>query len=686
MTLGRRLLAPKLVGVVAIAGAAALVARLRAGPAAEHDPTDADPFQAAAGRLSQVLASRLGLSPGHVQVVPAPTAPFGPGTPVEVWYDAPPAAGLPRDLYVFSARISDTGVPLVLGRPEVVVPTPAGDEALLAAAPGQALVAIGEPPSVLSLRRRDGSRLDLLDVPAPVTAVRIVADGFAARIGEQAFEVRAGQPPPLGTLVAVPAPATTELAGEWVIDAPFAPDPPVEPLGFPPRTLPGVAPWRAHGTGIWQSEVDGVHLFIFDSRRLQLAFSAGLSADPATGQGGRGRSHREAEALAWFDGPPMAAAEAGQAIAPPVRLAASIMNEGGRTLLGPWDREVEVVGGDLAQAPEPLVLDGDVLPRRVFRTHHALQVPRSALGATTDGGLVYAWSAATTATALGDALRRVGVQYAVPLGVGPTVHGLALAGAPHGFSTPRLHNTFLVLPREGFAPKSPWHPFGPAPVRLAMRVGPSAVRWLQIDPSATRLQLVPGPAEPWSGEGAPPPMAPAEGALAHLTFGVRSLRAPFGLSVGVHRWRGPRPETLTLALDEAGRPHLGRLGRTLDAQRPWAALIQGPALLEGGRRVIDPVVPDGLPVAVLGLRPDDGHLFFAAHPTGDVPALVSALEVEGITDALRLADRGTLDGGRIVVGGADALTGQPFPTAVATLLSILPAEPPPSVAVVPAIR
>lgn len=694
MALGRRLLAPKLALVVAIAGGAALVARLRAGPASEAPVTQADPLLAAAEHFSQVLATRIGVAPGRVVVVPATAAPLGPGRPVEVWYDAPVAIGLPRDLYVFSARISSSGVPLVLDAPEAVVPSVAGSETLLAAQPGQALVAIGTPPQVVSLRRRAGGRLDLqLDTPTEISAPQITPEGFSLRVGAQPIEVKPGHPPPLGTLVVVPLRAAEALVGEAVIDAPLAPPAPDASLGLPPRTVPGLDPWRLAAPGIWQSRLGDIHLFVFDSKALQLAFSAGLDATPNTGLGGRGRTPREAEARAWLDGPPVAAAEAGRLLTPPVRLAASVLTEEGRTLLGPWDREAEGVAGDLAQAADPLVQDGEVRPRRVHRPEHALQVARSALGATEEGVLVYAWSAATTATALGDALRRVGVQYAMPLGLGTTARGLRLAGAPspvEGMSadsaTPRNQNTFLVVPREGFVPEAPWQALGSAPIRLATRVGPGAIRWLQIDPLAVRMRLVPGPAEPWSGEGTPPVPAVEAEALAHLTFGVRTLRAPFGLSVGDQRWRAPRPDAFTLALDSDGRAHLGRFGRGIDAQRSWAALIQGPSLLEGGRRVVEPVVPDGLPVAAVGRRPD-GHLYFAAHPDGDVEALVSALETEGITDALRLADRGTLDGGRVLVAGADVHSTQPMPLPpVATLLEILPGEPPPSVAVVPAIR
>ena len=705
---GGRLLRSKLLLVALLAGTAAVATRLAAGPASVDapPPNPSDPLGVAAAAFHEQLTVRLGSAPDHVEVVYATATAGRSGRAVEVWATVPPATGLPADLYVFSAEIAPGGIPIAQAVPEPVLPTAAASERLLAAGLGRALVAVGAPTHLLSLRDRAGGRLDLqLDPPATtVGAVDLTPTGFSAVLDDALVVAEPGVPTTRGVLVGVPPLAV-------VAEAPGAPMPdvllpPAAPatLGLPPGPVDGIAAWTPVRAGLWQGvRSDGIQLFVMDSRVLQLRWSAGLQAPiTATGLGGRGRSALEAEAVAWFDGPALGAgaAEEGRQIAPPVPMAASVLVEDARTLVGLWDRAAPPTD-DLAQTPLALVLDGEVLTRQRSEPQDHLRLPRSALGATADGALVFAWAPSVTATALGDALRQAGVQFALPLGVGSSARGMAWQGAadrttgagmsaPGAWETPRLDSAFLLVPRHNSAlggdPR--WQPVpGPGPLRMLTRTaGP--VRLALLDSQATRLRVRPGSAEPWSAAGAPPPAtAPDPTALAHLIVGVRGIRAPFGLVVDGTTWRAPRPQAFTLALDDEGHAHFGRHGQDIEADRPWAALVQGPALIENERRVVEPVVRDGLPVAALGRRAD-GHLVFGTVADGDVEALTAALEAEGVVDALRLADRGCQDGGRVrLADGKDAHTGLALAAApVATLLEVLPSQPPPSVEVLPAIR
>ncbi|MCB9547835.1 MAG: hypothetical protein H6706_18600 [Myxococcales bacterium] len=687
----RRLLGRKLLLVAGLAAGGAFVARLQAGPALD-----------AAAPFADLLTRRLGVPVEAARVVDATApAPSGLlGRPVEIWFTAP--AGPLHDLHVATGRATAGGAPLELSTAVAITPTPGGDERLLDAAPGRALVAVAQGAAVvaLSLRDRAGGRLDLqLAAPAAAATGQVTGAGFTATVDGQTVRVgpAGAEPAEAGVVIAIPPPAVPDHAATApVIDAPFPPAAPAS-LGLPPS--PDVAPWRPAGQGLWQAEVAGnIQLFAIDSRHWRLGLAAGVQAPPTgTGLGGRGQD--APGAAAWLDAPSGLAGltEAGRALRPTTRLAASILMEAGRTRLGAWDRD-EPAHGDLVQVATPLVLDGEVLTRRVsLGPDDARPLPRSALGATVDGVLVFAWSAAATATALGDALRAVGVQYALPAGLGPEARGLAIMG-PAGLApalpamapaaawqAPRAQTALFLAPRRDFAAEldGRWRPL--PGVRGAAHVRPDGVRVVVLEADAVRLALRPGAAEPWSGEGTPPALPPAEAPLA-LSTGVRSARAPYGLVVGERRWRAPRPDAMTLALDADGRPHLGRLGRGLDAGRAWSALVQGPALLEAGQRAVDAVLPDELPAVALGRRAD-GNLLLAVAPTGDVEALVAALEAEQAVDALRLADRGTADGGRLRTGTRDALSGATLPAApVATELLVEAADPPPSVELVPAIR
>ncbi|MEZ4471633.1 MAG: hypothetical protein R3F60_12680 [bacterium] len=691
----RRLLGRKLLLVAVLAAGGVFVARLEAGA----------PDQAGAPAFTALLTGSQGLTPDDVRVVQA-TAPAAEGLlgrPVEVWFTAP--AGTRPDLYVAMGRVSAGGAPLELQRAVPVTPTPGGDERLLAAAPGRALVAVhdGDALRALSLRDRQGGRLDL-QLAAPASAAaggRIDGEGFAADVDGTPVVVRPGgvEPAEAGVVLAVPPPPVpVGPAIDVVFDAPTPPAAPAS-LGLPPS--PDLGPWRTAQPGVWHTQAAGnIEVFAIDSRHWRLGFSAGV-VQPATETGIGGRGLDVPGTAAWLDGPTRAAglAEQGRLVRPITRLAASVWMEGGRSRFGPWDRE-EPPRGDAVQVPTPWCWTA--------RCSRAVWI----WGPTPTGpSPARPWAPPKTASwsSRGRPRRRPRPS--------ATPCGGSACGSPSPWRWGRTREAWPwpapTVPRPRCRP---WRPPKPG-------ARPEAGRPSTWRPAATSPLSSTGPGGPCracAGRCGSPRAGCGSSCSRPTPSGWPSTRARpsrtagrAGPGAGRPGHRGPRPHDgrpqPACAVRAGGRgpalarasprradaghrrrraPHLGRYGRGLDAGRAWQALVQGPALLDGGRRAVDAVVDEGLPVVALGRRPD-GNLLLAVAPDGAVEPLVAALEHEQVVDALRLADRGTADGGRLLLlpDGRDAFSQAPGPAApVATVLWVEAADPPPSVEVVPAIR
>ena len=184
-------------------------------------------------------------------------------------------------------------------------------------------------------------------------------------------------------------------------------------------------------------------LFAFDTRRLSLHFVGGTRHPRSTtGARGTGRIPDPARGhlVAAFNGAfkvehgRFGAVEGGTVLVPPsTGLATVAIDEKGRAAFGEWDAtRFGAPWFDLRQNLRPLVADGRVNPRSVrdwgevvARLDEA-RTPRSAIGLTEEGLLVYAWSSATSARLLGEAMVRAGVRFAMHLDMNPGHTGVEL--------------------------------------------------------------------------------------------------------------------------------------------------------------------------------------------------------------------------------------------------------------------
>lgn len=490
--------------------------------------------------------------------------------------------------------------------------------------------------------------------------------------------------------LSVPTLDGTAGEGEWT-----------SPLDVPPAEADGPAVLRTFLRVDPERPYERVYLFAFDMRRLGLHFVGGTS-DPrsTTGVRGRGtvaREHRD-QLVATFNGGfkvehgAFGAVEGGRVIVPPAPgLATVALDASGRARFGVWDQDGvvpgEVVG--LRQNLPPLLAAGVVNPQRMHNWGQlvarldASQTPRSALGVTDGGVLVFGWARAASAELLGEAMRRAGVQFALHLDMNPAHTGLELyagdtaeptvvRGADEmDFRERRWLGTdardFFYLtrtPREQRGPSEP-HDLG-----VATPEGPDApVRLWRLD--AVRPQSIPGLAEPAPAtrEGPAPrivklPAAP----VFWIDTGVRPGNAAgYGLVVGGRVWRSPVPGELTLTVDAEGAARLDIWPEGGDATR-FPELLQAPPLLRAGtivartredadelhapgevaapteRAPTDPEVP----VGVVAMGQDAQRRLLLAAGTGTSPAgMARALRDAGAVDAVWLTGKSTAESGRV---------------------------------------
>jgi len=489
----------------------------------------------------------------------------------------------------------------------------------------------------------------------------------------------------------------------------------------PPLSQPGVEPFQ--GEGLWTTPVsdrphilrtflrvdarrpyERVYLFAFDMRALALRFVAG-TRDPrsTTGVRGSGRivpSDRGAVVAAFNGGFKLehgefGTVEAGGAVVPPSPGWATVaIDAEGRARLGVWDVEGPLPTGivSLRQNLTPLIADGVVNPARsrqwgqLVARLDAEHTPRSALGVSTGGILVFAWSLAASADQIGEAMRRAGVRFAMHLDMNPGHTGLSYL-APAGESGdelralgpgapemdhregrwlgPETRDFFYLVERgrltgsgvEGAGrgatpPKRPVVEPEDLGVARALDDEPAVRVWRF---AALTASVVPGVAD--AVQLAEPtravrlPAAPK----AWLEVGLRARDAGFGLIAGGVTLTPPRDGAWTWWVGANGAPMLSRWRSDADASP--RDLVQGPALVDGGRlaesldtRVVaTPIAPgEAAAESIVGLGLDaQGRILVGVGPVGHVPALGRALVDRGAVNALLTSQRSTPETGSL---------------------------------------
>lgn len=498
----------------------------------------------------------------------------------------------------------------------------------------------------------------------------------------------AGWPPPdlpLGGNKGLPG------EGRWVPVEAFAgeDDPPVR------RTFLRVDPARPYVR---------THLFAFDMARLGLHFVAGTrhprSTTGARGSGRVADAHR-ARLVAAFNGGfktehgAFGTIEDGRVLVEPQPgLGTVAVDADGRAGFGLWDTAaLHAPWVSLRQNLPPLIADGVVNPTRARHWGELVaeldeaQTPRSAVGVTGEGVLIYAWSKATSAERLGEAMKRAGVRFALHLDMNPGHTGVEFyrsdgAGglAPQAgaramdYRRGRWLGTdardFFYLVRAADMPaavadRTPaWAPGEgiwqtvaetdgvPTVARTfltpARTGGRGQVRVTLLDGDRLRPHLVPGLAEPRPATGVPLAEVGLEGLpVAWMEVGLRAARSPYGMVAARRTWRPAQPGIPSFAVDEAGASWVGRLGEgPLAALDGWSVVVQGPALLEDGRPAEGARGRSGMPAVGLGRTPA-GDLVLASVGDGDRAAMARALEIAGARDGLVLGEQGTATTGTL---------------------------------------
>lgn len=498
----------------------------------------------------------------------------------------------------------------------------------------------------------------------------------------------AGWPPPdlpLGGSKGLPG------EGRWVAVDAFAAedDPPAR------RTFLRVDPDRPYVR---------THLFAFDMTRLGLHFVAGTRHPRSTtGARGTGRvpdPHRGRLAAAFNGGfksehGAFGTIEGGRVLVEPEPgLGTVAVDARGRAGFGLWDTAaLHAPWVSLRQNLPPLIADGVVNPTRARHWGELVaeldeaQTPRSAVGVTGEGVLIYAWSKATTAERLGEAMKRAGVRFALHLDMNPGHTGVEFyrpdgaGGLAAGAGTAAMDyrrgrwlgtdaRDFFYLVRAADMPAamaertSTWAPGEgvwqtvaetdgvPTVARTFLTAartgGRGQVRLTLLDGDRLRPHVVPGLAEPRPATGVPVAEVGLDGLpVAWMEIGLRAPRSPYGMVAARRTWRPAQPGIPSFAVDEAGNTRIGRLGEgPLAALDGWSVVVQGPALLEDGRTAEGARGRSGMPAVGLG-RTRAGALVLASVPDGDRAAMARALALTGAQDALVLGEQGTATTGTL---------------------------------------
>ncbi len=479
-----------------------------------------------------------------------------------------------------------------------------------------------------------------------------------------------------------------------------------------------------------------VHLFALDSRRLGLGYSAGAKYPPST-TGIRGTGMvphgRRALVVGLLNGgvgsetAPGGVVELRREIRPPSQgLATVALKADGASSFGLWDVDGTAFDYEaIRQSLPPLVaggelrLGGDARWAGDAAGFDELHIRRAALGTTSTGSLLYAWSDSTTARALGEAMVRAGVEFAMHLTLGQQPSGLTFypeggAGAPvsgmagmpvlsKGIAEPSENDFFYLFRRSRlsqFVDSTQnlvnWRirqrlEGVPVVAEADAVVDTNTVRLLILDGSRLRPHMLPGfgetrPAGRKRIDNLTLPSAP----LAWLGVGLRHANSPAGLTVERQVWKRPQNGLMTLVVDAGGNTRVGRYGtEPVESTVRWSTLLQGPSVLRGGQPSDAASGVSGVPLVAFGLV-ESGLLAFAVSETGSRPALASSLQMLGVKDALLLGEQGTVDTGDaryyfekegdlvMTVGGRETLSAAKITPGAASALVFTARAPLPS--------
>lgn len=504
--------------------------------------------------------------------------------------------GLAHPPEAFAMELRDDALVLALGDEKRAAALFLGDMRLEPGRNGDAvyLAAHGPPgaaPALLDVLR---ARLPFFAAPrgprvrpAPLPALP------ASSTPDAAFP-----PPALTPPLAEPWPGE----GQWgALGEPLAPDAPPALVGTFVRVDP--------------SDPEAlVSLASLDTRQLAVGYEGGRDArESPTGVVGRSRARAAQAPVATWNGGGVKAergAVAGGLPLSPLRAnAPSVLLDGhGDMTFAPYSSEVFGDPNAAWQSPAVLVQGGELAP-----SDDSARLPRSALGRTTSGQLLYAVSERSTREALSRALLLAGATFAVELAAGDVPQGLSslsrTAGAPpteldaalpwasRGATQESEGDFFFARPRDPLSALPPWDGptferslgLQPAPAWLTgvfeargERLGTALTIWLF---AAQRFQLVlrAGTREPRRKE--------ASG-LAEVLPEALSSRALARFGMGI----GPRRGGPALIVDGIATKPLRKDSAALLVSREGAlSLATGEAweLPEGGSAAEVPLLAEG---------------------------------------------------------------------------------------------
>ncbi|MEE2756832.1 MAG: phosphodiester glycosidase family protein [Myxococcota bacterium] len=444
-----------------------------------------------------------------------------------------------------------------------------------------------------------------------------------------------------------------------------------------------------------------VWLYAFDMRRLGLGYVAGTQ-EPATQTGARGsgmmpRSRRK-HVVATINGglrgsyrPGGRVIEKTTVIPPRDGLATVALQSDGQPAFGLWDAEsLEPPWTVMVQNLAPLVVKGRSIPNEKNGWGQSVseldgrKVARTGLGVTEAGIVIYAWSDGVTAIGLAEAFRLAGADFAMHLGLGLEGNGVGLFQTgldggqpivPHVKMNPdlaalktRATDEFFYFYKSGRlahflaeraeqAKNENWQilqdvqgmPFVARSHRQMdgdKDVGKMTL--YAISSELARPHFVPGLAEER------PERVDSRGTLDlpgvpvfSIGVGMRAPNSPFGLTVERRVWKTSQTGIMTLVVDADGELSVGRYGEsTVDPSIRWSVLVQGVALVEGGRLADGAIGQTERPAVALGTT-QHGLLVFGVSERGNMRALAESLRDVGVGDALLLGQVGTAGTGQV---------------------------------------
>ena len=442
-----------------------------------------------------------------------------------------------------------------------------------------------------------------------------------------------------------------------------------------------------------------IQLFAFDMRRLGLHFVGG--ADPSQrileGVGsGHIPAHHRSSLIAAFNGGPKPLMGQGiqqdghQLMAPSQGLSTIATDQRGRALFGRLDSsKLPAIWQSLRQSFAPLVdqrvLSQDVLPPQspYGRLDH-IRLPRSALGITHRGTLIYAWAEAATAQHMATALKRVGVTFGLTLKTGAAQMGLAIYPEGSHAETrrasterPRVASSKMQLspeawlkgsdldffylvraqslpsevPQRGGAwqdkegvwtqiPHQDVDPLIATSFLTQERVG-DEVKLTRVDGERLQLNLALGKTREGGDQERSLPTAPT----ARIPVGL--VHPELGYKVLGRLISPPVDGRLTWGVSAQGRSKVGVWGEgELKDSDEWMDLLQGQALIRAGKPSSALPADVAGPALALGVAPE-GDLLLAVSDRGSSEALRRALMIAGAHEAMLVtyqssADIGTL--------------------------------------------